>query len=117
MATVFIEDLKVEVMSLRQDVSKGRTPATQGPKNCLTGADMNISVNKNTEHNNKAVEERGVSSTKVYNLNTNLPTCSKTVDKNFDCAINCLCVSSPIISELLTTFASPIGIVLSFVNC
>ena len=70
------------IRSVRQDVSKGRTPATQGPKNCLTGADMNISVNKNTEHNNKAVEERGVSSTKVYNLNTNLPTCSKTVDKN-----------------------------------
>ena len=70
------------IRSVRQDVSKGRVPANQGPKNSLTGADMNISVNKNTEHNNKAVKERGVSSTKVYNLNSNLPNCSKTVDKN-----------------------------------
>jgi hypothetical protein len=69
------------IKSVRQDVSKGRTPATEGPKNNLGGADMNISVNKNTEHNNKAVKERGVSSTKVYNLTSNLPKCSKTVDK------------------------------------
>ena len=70
------------ISSVRQDVSKGRIPANQGPKNSLTGADMHVSVNKNTEHNNKAVKERGVSSTKVYNFNSNLPTCSKTVDKN-----------------------------------
>jgi hypothetical protein len=70
------------IRSVRQDVSKGRIPATQGPKNALSGADMNVSMNKNTEHNNKAVEERGVIGTKIYNLTSNLPTCSKTVDKN-----------------------------------
>ena len=70
------------IRSVRQDISKGRTPSTQGPKNSLGSADMNVVTNKNTEHNNKAVEERGVSSTRVYNLNTNITNCSKTVDKN-----------------------------------
>ena len=70
------------IRSIRQDVSKGRIPTNQGPKSALSGADMNVSMNKNTEHNNEAVQERGVAGTKVYNLTSNLPTCSKTVDKN-----------------------------------
>ena len=70
------------IRSVRQEISKGRIPSTQGPKNSLSGSDMNISTNKNTDETNKAVDKRGVYSTKVYSVKNNLNNCSKTVNKN-----------------------------------
>ena len=69
------------IKSVRQDVSKGRTPSTQGVKQQLGSDDMNVSMNKETEVNNKRIDERGIQSTKVYNSLPTMNKCNETTDK------------------------------------
>ena len=70
------------IKTIRQDVSKGRIPATQGPKKMLDGSDMNVETTKNVDSNNILIDERGVASTKVYNSLPQSDKCNETKDKN-----------------------------------
>tara|TARA_B100001123_G_scaffold447284_1_gene604339 strand:+ start:5180 stop:7423 length:2244 start_codon:yes stop_codon:yes gene_type:complete len=70
------------IRSIRQDISEGRTPSTQGPKNSLGGTDMNVTTNKVANENNIKVNKRGVSSTKVYNSLPQPEKCYQTTNKS-----------------------------------
>ena len=69
------------IRTVRQDVAKGRTPATQGAKSKLGGDDINVSINKEPELNNTRIDDRGVSTTKVYNSLPTMNKCNETTDK------------------------------------
>ncbi len=69
------------IKTVRQDISKGRTPSTQGPKKTLDSSDYNVVTNKLSEKNNKLIEKRGVASTKVYNSLPQPEKCSETTNK------------------------------------
>lgn len=70
------------IKSLRQDISKGRIPTTQGAKKVLGGVDINVSTNKLSNENNEKVTERGVASTKVYNSLPQPEKCYQTTNKS-----------------------------------
>ena len=70
------------IKTIRQDISKGRTPATQGYKKTLDSSDYNVVTNKYSEKNNKLIEKRGVASTKVYNSLPKPQKCSETTNKS-----------------------------------
>ena len=69
------------IKTVRQDISKGRTPTNQGPKNTLDSSDYNVITNKLSENNNKLIEKRGVISTKVYNSLPKPEKCKETNNK------------------------------------
>ena len=69
------------ITSLRQEVAEGRAPATQGAKSKLNSDNINVNLNKEPEINNTRIDDRGVTSTKVYNSLPTMNKCEETTDK------------------------------------
>ena len=68
--------------SHRQQVSKGRTPGTQGPKNALAPNQYHATTNKTTAEDNRRLMERGLAADKVYNSLPQISTCNVTKEGN-----------------------------------
>ena len=69
------------IKSVRQEISKGRTPTTQGAKKSISGENMNVNTNKFSNENNEKVTKRGLTTTKVYNSIPQQDKCYQTTNK------------------------------------
>ena len=71
----------VTTSSYREKLSKGRTPAREGPKNSLDPRMVNATTNKFGDLQNTIFNQREKMSTKVYNSLPQANTCGKTKNK------------------------------------
>ena len=55
------------VKSIRENIAKGRSPASQGPKSSVPKESVNMFTTRHGDNNNKKLEKRGIMSNKVYN--------------------------------------------------
>ena len=55
------------IKSIRENVAKGRSPAHQGPKEINQKENINLYTSRNSEDNNKKLENREIIPTKTYN--------------------------------------------------
>ena len=69
------------VKSLREKVSKGRTPGPQSQKFVIDSEDINMTTNKHGDANNVAIQQRGVAPSKIYNSLPQVSQCGITQDK------------------------------------
>jgi hypothetical protein len=53
--------------SFREEVSVGRTPSSQGPKNAIDPKQVNATTNKMGDEDNERIDERGLAVDKIYN--------------------------------------------------
>lgn len=65
--TSYDDSYNMSVKTIREQVAVGRKPAHSGPKQIYSKDDINMKTTRTGDLDNARIEDRGVSSTKVYN--------------------------------------------------
>ena len=65
--TSYDDSYNMSVKTIREQVAVGRKPAHSGPKRIYSTDDINMKTTRTGDIDNARIEDRGVSSTKVYN--------------------------------------------------
>ena len=65
--TSYDDSYNMSVKTIREQVAVGRKPAHSGPKRIYSKDDINMKTTRTGDLDNARIENRGVSSTKVYN--------------------------------------------------
>ena len=65
--TSYDDSYNMSVKTIREQVAVGRKPAHSGPKRSYSKDDINMKTTRTGDLDNARIEDRGVSSTKVYN--------------------------------------------------
>jgi hypothetical protein len=65
--TSYEDSYNMSVKTIREQVAVGRKPAHSGPKRSYSKDDINMKTTRTGDIDNARIEDRGVSSTKVYN--------------------------------------------------
>lgn len=65
--TSYEDSYNMSVKTIREQVAVGRKPAHSGPKKSYSKDDINMKTTRTGDLDNARIEDRGVSSTKVYN--------------------------------------------------
>ena len=65
--TSYDDSYNMSVKTIREQVAVGRKPAHSGPKRSYSKDDINMKTTRTGDIDNARIEDRGVSSTKVYN--------------------------------------------------
>ena len=65
--TSYDDSYNMSVKTIREQVAVGRKPAHSGPKQIYSKDDINMKTTRKGDIDNARIEDRGVSSTKVYN--------------------------------------------------